>query len=345
MKKITLGLAVMFFVFIINVWMENATDNLYANWLKPVFDYKFEFVYVLLAVPVIYLFVDLIMQNKDGDINNLKEKNDQLEEQLKEETKGLWRHFKDLNRFNVKENLLSAMKTFVDNETHVIAAQLYEYTIKESSKQTSVKVSHLDGYVAEGEELNALLQEYYYLDPNLYSDFKKASVLLKKNDNSSMLEFINKTRSALEQRSAEDLNGDTEASLTYSLSFLAVQSFIWYSLKFNESKAFSVVVVDEEKDEILYNNKRSGILRTILNSEIVKGEYYIFYHNGHNDKKGRIYFTKTIKVSGKRHVLLITLNDLISEKENWVKHIEGIGKDFVELLKDKGLNVEYEQRN
>lgn len=335
----------MFFLFVINVWMENDTDNLYAKWLQPILGYKFDFIYVLLALPAIYLIHDLVVQNKDGDINNLQEKNNQLEEQLKEETKGLWRHFKDLNRFNVKENVLSTMKTFVDNETHVIAAQLYEYTIKESSKQTFVKVSHLDGYVAEGEELNALLQEYYSLDANLYSKFKTAMELLKKNDNVAMLEFINETRTVLEQRSVGELNGDTDASLTYSLSFLAVQSFIWYSLRLNRSQAFSVVVVDEEKDEILYNNKRSGILRTILNSEIVKGEYYIFYHNGHNDKKGRIYFTKTIKVSGKRHVLLITLNDLITEKENWVEYIEGIGQDFVELLKDKGLSVEYEQRD
>ncbi|EOO79275.1 hypothetical protein IC7_01407 [Bacillus cereus BAG1O-1] len=348
MRKYLITSIVLLCLFVINIWMENATEKLYEKWIEPVLGYPIQFTYVLLGGAAIYTIVDLMFQNKEDKINNLEGQVQQYEEQLKEETKGLWRHFKDINKFKVQENVLEVMKTFVNNETNVIAAQLYEYTIKESSKQTAVKVSHLDGYVAEGEELNALLQEYYYLNPQMYADFKKSVFKLKKNnDTSDIMKFIDGNREVLDAKSVEELNGDMNASLVYSLTFLAVQSYIGHVMRIEkgQEQALTFTVVSEEKDEVLYNNKRNGILRTILNSVIAQGDFYIFYHNGYNEKKGRIYYTETIKVSGKKQILLITLNELALEQEDWVQYIKGVGKDFVELLKDKGLNVEYEQRN
>ncbi|MED4904108.1 hypothetical protein [Parageobacillus thermoglucosidasius] len=341
MRRIGLAIAVAFGLFILNIWMENASEGFYNEWIRPVLEKRIRLDILFVIGAMLYYIFDLIIQNKEAEISNLKSQITTYEEQLKEETKGLWRHFKDLNRFNRQEIVMDVMKTLVNNQEYVIAAQLYEYTIMESPNHTSIKVSHRDGYVAERERLNALLQEYYVIDHETYSRFKKACRTLPE-DEKEMFEFIREKRLDIGNRSIEELTGNTQFSVVYSLLLLGIESFLLLYAKDKQLPIYSINVLnDQEKEKVLRDNKRTGILRGILNSELVNGDYYIFYHEGNNDKKGRIYFTKAIKIAGNKHIFLIALSTNIQRENDWITQIQRIGDTFVELLKESGLNVQH----
>ncbi|MDM5209221.1 hypothetical protein [Cytobacillus kochii] len=335
-----LKITIPFLILIFGIVFENIFNENYEKWAKPILQYKIDLYIILLVAYFVYILFDNYKQNNDQKISSLDNEIIQYKDDLKEETKGLWKYYHDLSRFNQQEIVQKLMRTFVDNQKNVMAVQLYDYVFKEGSKKTSIKVTHQSGYVAEGEMMNALLQEHYTISSKLYKTYRNAITSIGKNNGIKVLNFINQYKIKLDNTSPEALQGKVIYSIQYSLVLLAVQSYIYFFTNERTYESFTTNILEEEdKEKILNDNKRTGVLRGILNKELVGGDTYIFFHVGDNNKKGRIYFTKGIKINGVKCVFLITLYNNLHESELLDK-VNEISNSFEHLLLNSGINVE-----
>lgn len=336
-------IVVILIVFIINIWMENSSSEFYEKWIHPVLYYEIEFFLILLFGIVIYKAIQQYFKRQKEKVVSLENKINEYELDLKEETKSLWKSYADLNRFNQQETIKRVMKTLAESETSIIAVQLYQYSIKEANKETKIKVTYNDGYVTEGEVLNALLQEHYSIHASIYKSYKRAMTNIGRNNGISLLRFIESNINRIKNKTKEELSGNIDFSIKFALVHLGVQSYIHY---FTNGKSYSTyaldILNDHSKEKMLNDNKRTGLLKGILNHELSNGDSYIFFHLGDNNKKGRIYFTKGIKINGKKIMFLITLYNNLEEEE-LVRKVNEIGNTFEELLMDSGVNMENEK--
>lgn len=330
------------FIFLImGLIFENAFNSeFYDNHIKPIIHFDIQLYVVILVSYVVLLFFQSYDSQKKLKISDYEQEILQYKQDLSQETKGLWKQFHDLNRFNQQEIIHRIMKAFVDNQNNVMAIQMYDYTFKEGNKSTDIKVTHQNGYVCEGETLNALLQENYSIPRRIFRRYKVAIDTIGRNNGIKLIKFINDYKMQLDAISYDDLKGKANFSIIYSLMLVGVQTFFYYynnQLTYNN---FTVdLLQDEQKDQILNNNKRTGVFRGILNRELVGGENYIFFHTGDNTKKGRIYFTKGIKINGNKCIFLVTLFNNINQNDVLSK-VNEFSDELVDLLKNGGLTVD-----
>lgn len=331
-----------FVIFVVNIWLENASEGLYEDWFAPVLYYQVDTYLIILASICVYKIIQNKFDAKKEKIESLNKAIESYEIDLKEETKALWKSYADLNRFNQAETVQRTMKTWVDNNENVVAVQLYNYVLKTAPECTSITVSHKDGYVSEAESLNALLQEYYELDSKTYKRFKEAMKAIGKFNGFALKKFIAEYKGLLEEPPPDKMKGNSLYSIYYSLVLLGVQSYISYYIREKSHSTYTIDMLDDEKVQILMTNKRTGILRGILNNELGLGGNYIFFHDRNNSKKGRIYFTKSVKLNGSKSVFLFTLFNNIDEN-NLLEKIDQLSTDFIDLLSKNGIEMEFEE--
>lgn len=130
-------------------------DPKFNNWLKETFqNYVVVLVVLFLSVIVLMLYK---MNAKDDTIVSLQ--ND-----LKSETKELWKNYAQLHQFYKEQNLLALMNIFVTSKSEVISIQRYKYNIYSDSKGLSIRIQGDYSYIREGADLNTVSQGYYIFD-------------------------------------------------------------------------------------------------------------------------------------------------------------------------------------
>ncbi|MFD2085405.1 hypothetical protein [Brevibacillus brevis] len=141
-------------IFFIDNWVEHSdiSKSFYDNVLFYLFDYiQLPVVYSLLIVMLLVAFYTDIIRQKEDDINS------QAASMIKINS--------ELATLKARSNFLSAMSSFTNSQPSVYAVQLYKFSIRHHLNNISkIKVEHLDGYVKEEINLNALLQLYFVVD-------------------------------------------------------------------------------------------------------------------------------------------------------------------------------------
>ncbi|WP_026574240.1 hypothetical protein [Bacillus sp. UNC438CL73TsuS30] len=276
----------------------------------------------LLIIGIVFLFLHI--DQKDDEIKI-------LERDIKSETKQLWKHYNELSRFERNKSLREYMNIFLKDNEYVVGIQRYDYSVTKTSPLKIIfKINYEDGIVREHEDINAMVQSYYKFNKIDLIKFKKAIIDAMKHEKLDNLnDFLKDSKVSIEKKQIDELT-DTDA-LTLSLSQLALSHL---------EKRFSVTsrnhLLKDEYMKALNRKKRLGIIRSIINYEILNGSpFFSFGYTGDDDSKSlRRYMTYIVKSErGEKFLFLITINT----DEDWDPYLEN--KHFNDIINKfrKGL--------
>lgn len=256
--------------------------------------------------------------------------------------------YKDKFLPKVKDEAEEDMRKFITNFTehankkhYVVATQIYRY--KFSKTNYKVKINYEDGYVIEEERINAVIQEHFEVDKNLFKELDKIVKAIRKDENdlNSIDRFMTRLIDKLDHNPRIiDLNKELNQ---FNLLVLAIQFFLSVGNTADDflgaNKLISILNHGDKENE-LYTRTRTGLTRAIINAELNMSSLYCFEHIGKNDKSGRVYLT--IKVKRKNdptpYIFLITVSSKIEEEPEQVTILTEVLNDFIHQL-EKELGI------
>ncbi|MDW2878144.1 MULTISPECIES: hypothetical protein [Bacillaceae] len=267
--------------------------------------------YLLLFTLIIIIYM-IIHQGKLEDIIATKNK------ELIAETKSLWNYYGELSNYEIQRNLDKLLESFVVSNEFVCGIQVYKYkvfsskivfpfvSVEGSSTKniTTFKVEYQNGYIREGEDLNAIAQSYYEYENNLLEEFSlKAKLALDQKNPKDLTAFIINKIQYLKQKQINEL--DDNDTMLFSLIELGM-SFIEfrYNLVFDS-------LIEVDKINLLKKKKRTGIINAIINFHKISGHsWFSFVYKGNGDgKAARKYMSYIIEnTRGEKLLFLITVN-------------------------------------
>lgn len=309
--KTILALAIISIIlFCLDLWKNysDVAESTFKNWIAPVFDTaKISLVYYLIVTAF------LIVYHKDRVKKLEEEATDELQLQIKANRK--------LSEYQRRDILHSYLQKFVSYQSAVHAVQMYRYTIKKQQDVVIFKVEHVNGFVDEGIELNALEQIYFRVDREVYRAFISAKAMWDKAENPrKLIEFIHEYGRRIEPLAPDDLM--EEDAILYSMIQLAVD-MIEPSVEQDLPLSLS-----EDLFNALNMRKRTGLLRAIL----LEDDFYRFRYVGNGEKQGRMYLCQRLMMWGINHACLITLDSEIIYDDDAFDQLNKIESDFIEGL-------------
>lgn len=270
-------------------------------------------------------------QSKIEVIKELKEREVQLEHEIQDHTKGLWREFGPLSEYRRSEELVKFFEQFSQSNSSIISIQLYNHFEQRDSKDTTIKLEHKLGYVMEGKNLNALQQHYFKISTELLKKFEDGVYLFRgktEDQSDRLIEMYKDIGNELDKLKLEEINLDHV--IKFSLLVL-IQDMFAEAESFKKEE-ISIINNDEIEKE-LFKRLRTGILRGILYDKMLYQFNYINTYLSENDKAERTYLTlKAGIINGKWSIIVITLDNKGRETD-----IKQVGTDFVQLLIEKGF--------
>lgn len=309
----------------VQLWVENSdvASGFFADYIKPIFDDW--------SIPVIWTVIGLLAlrQFYMGRIND-------LESVMKNEMELQIKANKQLASYRRKELLQNFIRSYVEREDAVHAVQLYKYTVKRRNGEIFFKVEHVDGYVHEGIELNALGQIYFHLDKQIYRDFHSAKGVMDKHNNvRPLISFVHKYRTWFTALSPDNIS-EYDAT-QYSVVQLAMDLIEkWIVDEYGQPVELDLIDLPPDVLIALNQAKRTGILRTIL----LKERYYRFTHSGAGEKHGRLYLARHIFLWDVKHVFMVTMDPDILEGQSTLEELDYIQSRFIVGLQ-KTFDVVY----
>lgn len=319
--------------FLIGMWMENGSDSIYTTYLEPIMSFEIPIILVILVSVVLYQFYS-------SKINFYEQENTEFKQQVKDGSRALWKYFKDIGEIKVKEIILDVMESSLKKNEHILAIQIYEYSIRHLKEHTILYVTHKYSHVAEETDINALLQTYYKIPKELYDSYCDVKTLLKsqffmEDDIIRVSQWCEEHLSVIQNKGIDDLK--EEDSIRYALIEI-ILDIVSLVLEDDFTHEFP-----QDKIRRLNSLKRTGILKSVL-----VDDFYTFEYKGVSNKNGRKYLTKVIHdeqiLNGVPHVILITMNAdyLPTEPLEHDEFLFHIGEEFNETLQ-KELEIRYNE--
>lgn len=296
------------------------------------------------VIPIIMCFLILIIWMLYRMIAK-NEKILSLENDLRSETKAVWKEYGELNRFYKDINLLDLMKVYVEKHPHITSVQRYRYSIREKEKCTEIKLVGLNHFIDENVDLNTVSQAYFSYDKKEIKELLEAyskSKISKKTKNeedddySDLFSFFERYASRLYKTNSIDITD--EDAFTYQLVKIAHQDIAQ-----NLGLDFRMPFSKEQLEQLEKRKSGIEISSFLLKANLeINQEYNPFYYKGNSDsKKQRAY--SNIQVTndvGEQFVYVITHNveELWSEK-SIINQCKDDADDFVYLVKDENVNL------
>lgn len=247
---------------------------------------------------------------KDNEISNLSRKNDQLEYDLRDQTKGLWKEFGHINKFKKMEYLFDLLKQFAELHPSIVGIQFYSYYLQRDADNTSIKLNHELSYIMENKNMNALQQQYYNMPSELHKKFLDGSYQYRgtaEDNDKKLIDLYFEIGEGLEEiKEPKDIRSNH--IINFGLQILILDML---GEKDTENKQkVALVENDELETELFKSSRRTGILRGILYDKM----FYQFSYSKQSftglDKVERIYLTIKMKsIIGKQGIMVITLDD------------------------------------
>ncbi|MHA4128153.1 hypothetical protein [Bacillus cereus] len=286
------------------------------------------------VIACVYLIFEYILDKKrdlEKRLKGTEEDRDSYKYELQHHGNSFWRELKYLSQYKENEVLYSTMEKFVKFNDGVIATELYEFQTITSSfikNKTTVKLNHKTGYVTEGESQNSILQSYFIVPTNILHFFLKAREMARLNYRGSSRWLVVFARRYMRMLDNKDLKDLTKSdAFIFSLLILTLQELGMY-------REIGITKHDHE----LYKIQKTGILRGVIDD----GRSYEFTYKKEskfpNEKKDRHYLSRKLSINGKQCIVVITIK--VNENNN-KNDFDKMGQEFLELLVDSDLTVEY----
>ncbi len=309
-------LAVYVFPLLLDLWVENdSKDSALYIFLQKILNAEIHFIYFLLMMGVLG-FLTAIIYRQHGEAK------DKYEQSEKDKARTLLGLYDELQYFDMQKNLALIMERFCKKHDSVLAVQVYKYE-ELSQKNTLVcKVNYVDGYVKERQDLNGIMQRYYYLNKDIYKTYTRAIEDFVKDPNKAgpIITFI------LSQ--VDYLNNKPIRALNEQDAFYYAMLVDAYSLLKRYYPGVLDIIIDNRKmdklEALLKEQKRVGIFRGIL-----LNSFYTFYYDGKGTKEGRQYITNPVVLRNVKHIILITLDPFLLNEDS-----EAQMESFVETFEN-----------
>ena len=282
---------------------------------------------------------------KDVEIKStlIKEKGNQLEH-----TSGIILHRSgDFANFNKLLRFNEVLKEFVENNTLVECAQIYNYSIKRFEDKVIIRVLYEASYVYEGIDINNLAQTYYEIDYIDYNKIKDAIKTWKKlatdtidvfREKDALINYIVTEITVLFKKYYNDLTNLSDVSEIRNKHFTEYRLL---TLLLRLARRLSTTTFDKKNilgtdkkdiEEYLLNGKRTGILNSIL----LEDTFMFKYTRNSHKKNGRAYVSFHAKITNKNYIIVFSLqtHDLDSYT-NLEYEITNLKNDFINRLNKK----------
>jgi len=113
-------------------------------------------------------------------LNHLNGKNDRifaLKEDLKSDTKELWKRYSDLDKFYKEQNSQKFMESFVKNNSNLISIQRYVYSTYINGNGIIINIQGKNSFIRESADLNTVAQGHYLFNTEDVQQLLKAYAL------------------------------------------------------------------------------------------------------------------------------------------------------------------------
>lgn len=286
-----------------------------------------------------------IVQYKEKQIILLKDKLQEKNRQLEQNSGVIFNKYGELAKFNKKNRFYEALKLFVDNNISVDSAQLYYYSSKIDKKKLIIKLHNEEGYACEGIDINNILQSYYTMDEKTYKTLKEIlSIRRRYTDLKGKFEYSQNEVEMLynsymrktmmlakllikDLDNIKNVNDITEENFSQYRLVSILASFIFDKQEGNLLAELNILK-NSSIEDYLKEAKRTGILGAVLIEDT-----FIFKHVRNNSKDGRMYVCSYIEINNQKYILLFTVKspDLNNEMR-WNLEMEYLISDFIERL-------------
>lgn len=279
----------------------------------------------------------------------IKQKN----EQLQNSSAIIMNKYGEFHQFKTSTMFYEILQEFVNNMGTVDSAQIYSYSIssskqKNKGEQVVIKLQNVTGYAYEGIDVNQILQTYYPIDKEYYTQFRYILTLWKivgrgmtnelhsqeylkyvKELDKNMASLFNSLSEILNQATIDNINEHEEYYNFYRM--LTVLHTILFNMNsINElPEKFLTQNEDKSVESFLNNGKRTGILGAILLEDL-----FIFRHSGPSSKHGRIYVSFPIEFQFKQYCILLTISP---DADYNIKYFDYMRSKFLNILKSKTI--------
>ncbi len=252
----------------------------------------------------------------------------------------------DFAKFNKSLRFNDVLLGFVQNNTLVESAQIYQYSIKRINNNVIIKVVYDSGYVYEDIDINNLAQTYYefdYLDYNKLCDiiktWKKLSMDTIENyrEKDILINYVVNEITELFKKYYNDLTSLSDVSCIENKHFTEYRIL---TLLIRLARRLSTTTIDkrilgEDKRDIEYyllNGKRTGILSSIL----LEDTFMFKYTRNSHKKNGRAYVSFHANISNQNYIVVFSVQTSDLDKYTNLEHeIKSLISDFVNRLNKK----------
>lgn len=280
------------------------------------------------------------------DVENKQEIIKEKESQLNHTSGIILNRSGDFARFNKALRFNDALQGFVQNNTLVESAQIYQYSIKRINNTVIIKVIYDSGYAYEDVDINNLAQTYYefdYLDYNKLCDiiktWKKLSTDTTENyrEMDILINYIVTEITVLFKKYYDDLTNLPDVSKIENKHFTEYRIL---TLLIRLARRLSTTTIDkkilgDDKKEIEYyllNGKRTGILSSIL----LEDTFMFKYTRNSHKKNGRAYVSFHANITNQNYIIVFSVQTSDLDKyTNLEYEIMNLIKDFVIRLNKK----------
>lgn len=258
--------------------------------------------------------------------DNLAKKYNTLLTNLESDTKDLINSYHQLKEYEINESYKRAFSDFTRYTNYVCGVQVYNYHLLPKINGGSIKIEYESGSMQEGVNINAIIQHYYDYKSENIKKLKQFILDARINKN------IDDAGKLLESISDEIKNTEYKDNALIAVWIIIVEEIILYGMRINKKAVFEDFVETFFPQEGLRLNKKIGLFKFILYSDILKlkSREEFIYKSDNPLKENRKYVAvKAISDKGVKKVLLVIIDtkDLDDDaKEFFVD-------DIIEILK------------
>jgi len=330
---------VYFGIFMQDIFFEPFTTKI-EDFLDPYISKKVSAKALIGIGLTLFVAIDLYLQIK-------KKQLDQEKQSIKEEKEQLHHQMQTLS-FNIGGQKLKDFITKFTKEAYkrhyVIATQIYRYEFSKTNYMLNFRYE--EGFVVKGERMNAVIQESFQIDGPLYREFENAIKAIEtKSEFELIQQFIVKCKTVLDKYSKiKNINRELNHFLLLVLALQYVAN-IQSETTLVEPAKLGDFLKYKRKQEKLYTLSKTGLIRSILNTELKLSSFYNFEHIGEGDKNGRVYLSVPInrKDDPEPYIFLITISPKIDQENNQGLVMAETLNEFFELIQEEIEVVEINQ--
>lgn len=275
-------------------------EGFFQKCIKPILNYQLPVITIVTIFIIIMAINEALKVSLKEEISSLKEEIKEYREITKDKSLDLLINLKDMQRIHKQDKLREFIKNYTKSNPYVVAVQIYQFNYKHTILNTVYKVNYVDGYVRDDEEVNAISQIFYRVSRTVTKQFYNAYKEYIDNNYTKLNKFVTSQLKKLNSKKIEDISD--EDCIVYSLVIYSIQL-----LSENGEEIISTIY-DPNKEELLNNKKRTGILRGIIHND-----FYKFNYTGNDDiKKDRLYVTFCKEINYVDYLFLITFSPEIN---------------------------------